>query len=166
MMRSSVALANSAPSRSPRSSAGTMSAGAICTADMPSVVNMSTASPEVRNFMPFRSSGPFISFLNQPMGSHGTGPPRKLTMFSCAACWISAKSSLPPPYSTQPISWLASMPKSGPGAVEAERDVLAEPERGDAVAAVEHALAHRLDHLQPGHDGAGGQHLDLELARR
>ena len=76
MMRSSVALANSAPSSTPRSSAGTMSAGAICTADMPSAVNMSTARPEVRNLRPFSSAGPLISFLNQPIGSHGTGPPR------------------------------------------------------------------------------------------
>ena len=114
MTRSSVALANSAASSTPRSMAGTMSAGAICTADTPIAVKRSTARPEVRNLRPFRSPALRIGFLNQPSGSHGTGPKRKLLMSSCAAAWISTKSSLPPPYSTHAMSWFASMPKSGP----------------------------------------------------
>jgi hypothetical protein len=37
-------------------------------------VYMSTASPTVRNFIPFMSSALAIGFLNQPNGCVGIGP--------------------------------------------------------------------------------------------
>jgi hypothetical protein len=52
----------------------------------------------------------------------------------------------------------------GPGAVKAKRRVLAEPECRDAVTAVEHAFADRIDDLEARHDGAGGQHVDFQPA--
>src|ERR1041384_3417012 len=72
--RSEVALLNSAPSRSPRSIAGTISppGSALTAAPMP--VKTSIEMPTVRNFMPLKSSTLVIGFLYQPSGCVHIGP--------------------------------------------------------------------------------------------
>ncbi len=50
------------------------------------------------------------------------------------------------------------------GAPERERGLFAVVIDEHAVAAVEHALRHRVEQLERGDDGAGGQHFDLQIA--
>lgn len=75
---------------------------------------MSMARPTVRNFAPLTSSALVMGFLNQPNGWVGMGPYISEVTFTPMAFWISVKSSLPPPYSCQASSMLASMPNEGP----------------------------------------------------
>ena len=75
---------------------------------------MSMASPTVRNFTPLTSSTLVTGRLNQPNGWVGIGPYISDTTFTPIAFWISTSNSLPPPYSCQASSMLASMPKDGP----------------------------------------------------
>ena len=49
---------------------------------------------------------------------------------------------------------------------EGERRILAEVVIRCRVAALDGAVLHRIGDLQAGHDLAGGEHLDLELAVR
>jgi hypothetical protein len=72
--RSELALLNSAPSRRPRSSAGTISPPGSALTAAPMAVKTSTEIPTVRNFWPLRSSNFVIGFLNQPNGCVGIGP--------------------------------------------------------------------------------------------
>jgi hypothetical protein len=72
--RSEEALLNSAASRRPRSSAGTISAPGRAFTAAPSPVKMSMEMPTVRNFSPLMSSSFETGFLNQPNGWVGIGP--------------------------------------------------------------------------------------------
>ncbi|CUI30950.1 Uncharacterised protein [Achromobacter xylosoxidans] len=112
--RSEEALLNSAPSSRPRSSAGTISPPGSAFTAAPIAVYMSMARPTVRNFTPLTSSILEIGRLNQPKGCVGMGPYISDTTFTPMAFWISTSSSLPPPYSCQASSMLASIPNDGP----------------------------------------------------
>src|SRR4030095_1248158 len=79
--RSDVALFHSAASRSPRSSAGTISGPGSALTAAPSAVNTSMEIPTVRNFSPLKSSGLVIGFLYQPSGWVGIGPQGEGTTF-------------------------------------------------------------------------------------
>ena len=72
--RSELALLNSAPSRRPRSNAGTISAPGSALTAQPIMLYMSTEIPTVRNFIPLMSSSFVIGFLNQPNGCVNIGP--------------------------------------------------------------------------------------------
>ncbi|MNR34291.1 hypothetical protein D3C85_1520530 [compost metagenome] len=89
---------NSAPSSSPRSSAGTISPPGSAFTAAPIAVYMSMARPTVRNFTPLTSSTFVIGRLNHPKGCVGIGPYIRDTTFTPMAFWISTSSSLPPPY--------------------------------------------------------------------
>ncbi|MNI70560.1 hypothetical protein D3C73_1263820 [compost metagenome] len=77
-------------------------------------VYISMARPTVRNFAPLTSSILVTGRLNQPKGCVGIGPYIRDTTFTPMAFWISVSRSLPPPYSCQASSMLASMPNAGP----------------------------------------------------
>ena len=74
--RSDEELLNSAPSISPRSSAGTISPPGSGFTAAPMSLYMSTARPTVRNFVPLMSASLATGFLNQPKGWVGIGPYR------------------------------------------------------------------------------------------
>ena len=59
---------------------------------------------------------------------------------------------------------LARREAEGQRAVEDEARVLADVVAGIGVAAFDGAVGHRVEHLQGGHDLAGGEGLELELA--
>src|SRR5690606_12667132 len=112
--RSDEAPLNSAPPSRPRSNAGTISPPGRALTAAPMTLYMSMARPTVRNFRPLTSSALVTGFLNQPNGWVGMGPYIIDTTLTPMAFWISVSSSLPPPYSCQASSMLASMPNDGP----------------------------------------------------
>jgi hypothetical protein len=93
-----VGLLNSAPSMTPRSSAGTISPPGRITTLAPSSLNSSADRPTVRYLVRWSCSGRRTGLRNQPRGWVGMGPCRKEMTFIlssfCSRFWYMSN---PPP---------------------------------------------------------------------
>ena len=90
-----------------------------------------------------------------------TGTTRRWRRSTRRAC---CSSSLPPPYLCHDSSMLRVHAERRARAPQRQRVLLAVVIDEHAVAAVERALRHGVEQAEGGNDGAGGQHLDLEIA--
>jgi len=127
-------------------------------------VNMSMEMPTVRYLRPLRSSTLVTGFLNHPSGCVAIGPYGNDTTFRADRCIQFGEKLLaaaPPVPGKQHVGVHGVARTRAP---QRQRVLLAVVVDQHAVAAVERAFRHGIDQPERGHHGAGGKHVDLEVA--
>ena len=138
-----------------------MSPPAICCGTTPSLVSTWPAKPPMRILRPLRSATVLISLRYQPPICAPVLPhriARDAVALEELVVELLAAAEVPPRVV------LALVEAERDRGAERERRVLADVVVRRGVAALDGAVLHGVGDLQAGHDLAGGEHLDLELA--